>query len=469
MEELRLLAAVILILSGLDFCGLLSAAWPGWGALCLGLSGHWLLLGRLAGPETGWMLAAGAVYYLVRLCWKPLDAQERQRLPGQARAMLAGRRALGGGLAALLSQPFWYWAGWRAGLLQNQSWKLLLADGLLALSAAALPALWGAGRALLRSRRLGVWKRAAALWLLWIPLVNLPIFWYMYRKTGEEYRGVLCRAELDRLRDETSPDLCALRYPLILVHGIGFRDLKYFNYWGRIPGRLARYGGRVWYGCQQAWGTIENNAAALKQTVCQVMEQTGCQKVNIIAHSKGGLDARWMISHLNMGGAVASLTTIATPHRGSELLDLLCRLPDPVYRLITRQIDRVFAKVGDPCPDAYHASRQLSPAFCAQFNEQTPDDPRVYYQSYAAAMGGFSSDFLLSIPWLLLRLTGGENDGLVCVPSAQWGKFRGVLRGKNRRGISHGDLIDLKRQDYQGFDALEIYINIAAELKQMGF
>ena len=143
MEELRLLAAVILILSGLDFCGLLSAAWPGWGALCLGLSGHWLLLGRLAGPETGWMLAAGAVYYLVRLCWKPLDAQERQRLPGQARAMLAGRRALGGGLAALLSQPFWYWAGWRAGLLQNQSGKLLLADGLLALSAAALPALLG--------------------------------------------------------------------------------------------------------------------------------------------------------------------------------------------------------------------------------------------------------------------------------------------------------------------------------------
>ena len=108
-----------------------------------------------------------------------------------------------------------------------------------------------------------------------------------------------------------------------------------------------------------------------------------------------------------MGDSVASLTTIATPHRGSELLDLLCRLPDPVYRLITGQIDRVFAKAGDPCPDAYRSSRQLSPAFCAQFNRQTPDDPRVYYQSYAAAMKGFSSDFLLSIPWLLLRWMGG--------------------------------------------------------------
>ncbi len=90
--------------------------------------------------------------------------------------------------------------------------------------------------------------------------------------------------------------------------------------------------------------------------------------MNIVAHSKGGLDARYMISHLDMGGAVASLTTIATPHRGSELLNLLCRLPDPVYRRITRQIDRVFAKAGDPCPDAYHASRQLSPAFCADLS-----------------------------------------------------------------------------------------------------
>ncbi len=469
MDEIRLLAALILVVSGLDFWGLLPLTWPGWSALCLGLASHWLLLGRLAGRETGWMLAAGGVYSLLRLCWKPLSAREKQRLTGQARAMLAGRRALGGGLAALCSQPFWCWVGWRSGAFSNQSQKLLLADGLLAVSAAVLPALVGSLGAIVRSKRLGALKRIAALWLFWVPAVNLPVFWALYRLTGEEYNGLLYRAELDRQRDQNSPNLCALRYPLILVHGVGFRDLKYFNYWGRIPSRLARYGGRVWYGRQQAWGAIENNAAALKQTICQVMEETGCQKVNIVAHSKGGLDARYMISHLDMGGAVASLTTIATPHRGSELLNLLCRLPDPVYRRITRQIDRVFAKAGDPCPDAYHASRQLSPAFCADFNRQTPDDPRVYYQSYAAAMRGFSSDFLLCVPWLLLRLMGGENDGLVCVPSAQWGVFRGVLRGKNRRGVSHGDLIDLKRQDYRGFDALEIYINIAAELKEMGF
>ena len=40
-------------------------------------------------------------------------------------------------------------------------------------------------------------------------------------------------------------------------------------------------------------------------------------KVNIIAHSLGGLDARQMLTHLGMGSRVASLTTVGTPHRGT--------------------------------------------------------------------------------------------------------------------------------------------------------
>ena len=46
MGEIQLLAAGILIVAGLDFCGLLRLTWPGWGALCLGMGSHCLLLGR---------------------------------------------------------------------------------------------------------------------------------------------------------------------------------------------------------------------------------------------------------------------------------------------------------------------------------------------------------------------------------------------------------------------------------------
>ena len=47
--------------------------------------------------------------------------------------------------------------------------------------------------------------------------------------------------------------------------------------------------------------------------------------------SKGGLDARYLISGLHMAPYVASLTTINTPHRGSMLVEFLKRLPDGVY------------------------------------------------------------------------------------------------------------------------------------------
>lgn len=63
------------------------------------------------------------------------------------------------------------------------------------------------------------------------------------------------------------------------------------------------------------------------------MEETGCQQVNIIAHSKGGLDARAAIAHCGMASCVATLTTINTPHRGCVFAEyLLNHLPDRMVR-----------------------------------------------------------------------------------------------------------------------------------------
>lgn len=71
----------------------------------------------------------------------------------------------------------------------------------------------------------------------------------------------------------------------------------------------------------------------------------------------------------------------------------------------------------------------------------------------------------MSIPYLLARITDGKNDGLVSIDSAKWGEFKGVLHNKRRRGISHGDIIDLRRTDYKGFDVIEKYVEIVLELK----
>jgi triacylglycerol lipase len=79
------------------------------------------------------------------------------------------------------------------------------------------------------------------------------------------------------------------------------------------------------------------------------------------------------------------------------------------------------------------------------------------------------SDYVVAIPYILVKLTEGENDGLVAVDSAKWGEFKGLLRNKGRRGISHGDIIDLRRDDYKGFDVIEKYVEIVSELKNKGY
>ncbi len=75
----------------------------------------------------------------------------------------------------------------------------------------------------------------------------------------------------------------------------------------------------------------------------------------------------------------------------------------------------------------------------------------------------------MAIPYILVKLTEGENDGLVAIDSAKWGEFKGVLKSKYRRGISHGDIIDLRRDDYKGFDVIEKYVEIVSDLKNKGF
>ncbi len=326
----------------------------------------------------------------------------------------------------------------------------------------------GCLRVILCCHRLGVVKRVLICLNIWIPVVNLFLIHYLARAAKDEYDIHAARHQNAVVYQATQE--CRTKYPLIMVHGIGFRDLKFFNYWGRAPRYLQRSGATIYYGHQKAWGTIEENAAAIAQTIDRALEETGAAKVNIIAHSKGGLDCRFVISRLGYADKVASLTTMSTPHRGSELVDFLNTLPKPLFRRLTQILDRSFAIFGDEAPDSYNATQQLAPAYCKEFNKQTPDAENVLYQSYSAVMRCSFSDSLLFFPHLILWwITKEKNDGLVTESSAQWGTYLGTLKSKTIRGISHGDMIDLKREDIKGFDSIEIYQHIVKGLKEKGF
>ena len=271
-------------------------------------------------------------------------------------------------------------------------------------------------------------------------------------------------------------DDCKTKYPVVLIHGTGFRDRKYLNYWGRIPKFLIQNGCLIFYGNQDSWATIENNAATIKDTLEHILNKTGAKKVNLIAHSKGGLEARYLISTLGMSEQIATLTTIATPHHGSKTMDLLYRLPRSLFRIANFFANLWFRILGDSAPDFHAVCEQFTTHFAKNFNKENPDVPSVYYQSYAAVMKNSFSDIFLFFPHFVVNLVEGINDGLVTPRSAKWTNFRGIIKSSSTRGISHADEVDIRRSKLSRkknaqhiTDICDVYYQIVTELKNSGY
>ncbi len=269
---------------------------------------------------------------------------------------------------------------------------------------------------------------------------------------------------------------CKTKYPIVLVHGIGFRDREHLRYWGRIPKALEEEGCEVYYGNQDSWGTIEHNAKIIKQSIEDVLKKTNCKKVNIIAHSKGGLEARYLISNLGMFENISSLTTIGTPHHGSKSMSLLCKAPPFIFKIVAFFINIFFKLLGDVDPNVYLSCMQLTISALERFNIENEDKEGVFYQSYAAVMKNPFSDLFMFFPNLIVSIIEGENDGLVTIDSAKWANFKGILRGVTNRGISHADEVDFRRMNFSKktdlvgvYDIRDIYIDIVSNLKEMGF
>jgi len=77
--------------------------------------------------------------------------------------------------------------------------------------------------------------------------------------------------------------------------------------------------------------------------------------------------------------------------------------------------------------------------------------------------------FPLSFTYVLAKHFDGANDGLVGQKSFPWGSDYRFLTVKGTRGISHGDMIDLNRENLPEFDVREFYVQLVADLKKKGF
>jgi triacylglycerol esterase/lipase EstA (alpha/beta hydrolase family) len=212
------------------------------------------------------------------------------------------------------------------------------------------------------------------------------------------------------------------RYPVVMVPGfMGFRSLSLGplnigNYFRGVEKRLRERGVTVRTAYVGLTNSVADRAAKLKSEIDRHFP-TG--KVNLIAHSTGGLDAREMIARLGMAGRVASLTTIATPHQGTPVADAVQFAVGPGTAL-----SRLLNWMGIP----HGAFHDLTTASCRAFNARTPDAPGVRYFS----LGGHQHWVkmpppLMPFSWLLRlrdRVAAGNELGVtarVMLRAEPWG------------------------------------------------
>lgn len=249
------------------------------------------------------------------------------------------------------------------------------------------------------------------------------------------------------------------RHPIVLVHGaFGFDDMGPIDYFNDVSRALRGLGAEVLVTQTSALHRTAHRAEQLKQQLLRAYPDPAV-KLNLIAHSQGGLDARFMIAHLGMRDRVASVTTLGTPHRGTVVADLaLHNTPGALQRLGSRLLAALGWDAG--------VFEDVSVRHMALFNLLTPDDPRILYQSWGGRATLFGRGvagrltFLFVPTHYAIRPYQGGNDGLVPLSSSRWGVWRGEV------GSDHGGLIGW---GFSGFDHVSFYEDIVLELALLGF
>jgi triacylglycerol lipase len=238
----------------------------------------------------------------------------------------------------------------------------------------------------------------------------------------------------------------------------------------------------------------DTRGAELLVKVQAFLAQTGAAKVNIIGHSQGGLDAR-VVANLRPD-LVASVVTVAAPHRGSPIGDVAMKLlADPNEQAI---VDGLVKLIGAPIYDTIGNATSVTKALylfsqpgITAFNQKHPDSPGVFYASLAgrSQLRGNEGDCTgdIGLPFVAsfygtvdpmnplfdpfaLTLDGTElyvNDGLVRAKDARWGEWWGCVPADHVDEI--GQILGQPPGLGNNWKYLELYTQIIAAMRSRGF
>jgi len=237
---------------------------------------------------------------------------------------------------------------------------------------------------------------------------NVPVDKLKFADSNGEGQNIL-QIDIDTLNTTetwcTSVDWVAIRIdappPALLLHGFMSDGPGAWGGGGVLQGLnidgIENSGTDISNG---GFDSIADNAGDVQANIDQYKQQFGVKRVQLIAHSKGGLDARGYIESGAYRDDVVRLIQIGTPNNGSPAADIGTVLQFWLGGLLASALDR--------------ALEDLSVAHMAYFNSTHDENVAVPVISFGAINTQPLGSCLLSFLTPLL----GDNDGIVPITSA---------------------------------------------------
>ncbi len=246
------------------------------------------------------------------------------------------------------------------------------------------------------------------------------------------------------LLDFPQPEIISLKYPVFLCHGYGgIAGLIRPSPLHEPCMTLRSHGIHAFAPNIVPYAKISTRAEQWAEKIEQTKQQYGYEKINVVGHSMGGLDIRYAISSLSIGNSIASYTSIATPHHGTSLAELVLTTPDVLREKLGDMFDwfgeSIFPRAKS---DAVAAVEQLTREYVTkEFNPNNPDDENINYFSFSAAVGKGTKEPLNPIYRYQnqhIHTNEGINDSFVSVESAKWGNHLKTVP------LSHMEQLDIQ-------------------------
>jgi triacylglycerol lipase len=232
--------------------------------------------------------------------------------------------------------------------------------------------------------------------------------------------------------------------PIVLHHGfMGVGDIRIgpvkLSYFRGIDRAIAGRGHPTIVPHVHPSGSIELRARQLKEQILRGLKAQNIERerVLVIAHSMGGLDARYMISKLGMDDSVVALLTITTPHRGSPYADWC--LKNLGQRLGGMRLLKMLKL-------DMQALSDLTTTSCRKFNRAVKNVTGVQYFSVSASRPWHRVPPFALHAYKVIADAEGDNDCLVSVKSSTWGEHLGVWPADHFHTINHKLVVELKEK-----------------------